>query len=106
MSAAQDRPAAQDFHADCANCFALCCVVPAFAASADLAIDKPAGQAGHNLQQDFRCGIHTRLRPSGSPAAPVATVSGLVRRFPRSPTPGRTGARLRNPPGRCSRSFR
>jgi uncharacterized protein YjbI with pentapeptide repeats len=51
--------------ADCAKCFGLCCVVPAFAASADFAIDKPAGQACGNLQSDFRCGIHTRLRPSG-----------------------------------------
>jgi uncharacterized protein YjbI with pentapeptide repeats len=52
-------------HADCENCFALCCVVPAFSASADFAIDKPAGQACPNLQPDFRCGIHTRLRPEG-----------------------------------------
>ncbi|WP_331766977.1 pentapeptide repeat-containing protein [Embleya sp. NBC_00896] len=51
---------------DCANCFALCCVAPAFAASSDFAIDKPAGKACPNLRQaDFGCGIHTRLRPSG-----------------------------------------
>jgi hypothetical protein len=55
----------RDLQADCSNCFALCCVVPAFAASADFAIDKPAGQPCPNLQPDFRCGIHTRLRPSG-----------------------------------------
>jgi pentapeptide repeat protein len=53
--------------ADCANCFALCCVVPAFAASADFAIDKPAGQPCPNLQSDSRCGIHSRLRASGFP---------------------------------------
>jgi uncharacterized protein YjbI with pentapeptide repeats len=51
--------------ADCANCFALCCVAPAFAASADFAIDKPAGQPCRNLLADSRCGIHSRLRPSG-----------------------------------------
>jgi uncharacterized protein YjbI with pentapeptide repeats len=51
--------------ADCESCFALCCVAPAFAASADFAIDKPAGRACPNLHQDFRCGIHTRLRQSG-----------------------------------------
>ena len=50
---------------DCGNCFGLCCVVPAFAASADFAIDKPAGQPCPNLQADFRCGIHDRLRQSG-----------------------------------------
>ncbi|MEU3465369.1 pentapeptide repeat-containing protein [Streptomyces sp. NPDC006733] len=51
--------------ADCGNCFALCCVVPAFSASVDFAIDKSAGQACPNLQQDSRCGIHTRLRDKG-----------------------------------------
>lgn len=54
-----------NLRADCESCFALCCVVPAFAASADFAIDKPAGQACPNLQPDFRCGIHARLRPEG-----------------------------------------
>ena len=51
--------------ADCQACFALCCVVPAFSASADFAIDKPAGQACPNLRQDFGCGIHARLREQG-----------------------------------------
>jgi len=51
--------------ADCARCFGLCCVAPAFAASADFAIDKPAGQACPNLRGDFRCGIHADLRRHG-----------------------------------------
>ncbi len=51
--------------ADCANCFALCCVAPAFSASADFAINKNAGQACPNLQGNFRCGIHTHLRQQG-----------------------------------------
>jgi uncharacterized protein YjbI with pentapeptide repeats len=51
--------------ADCANCFGLCCVVPAFAASSDFALDKPAGTPCPNLRTDFRCGIHTRLRQTG-----------------------------------------
>jgi uncharacterized protein YjbI with pentapeptide repeats len=51
--------------ADCEKCFALCCVVPAFFASADFAIDKPAGQPCPNLQADFRCGIHADLRARG-----------------------------------------
>jgi hypothetical protein len=42
-------------------------VVPAFAVSADFAIDKPAGRPCPNLQPDFGCGIHDRLRPSGFP---------------------------------------
>ncbi len=62
------RPAApdpdgrrRDLRADCERCFGLCCVAPAFSASADFAIDKPAGQACPNLQAAFRCGIHQRL---------------------------------------------
>jgi uncharacterized protein YjbI with pentapeptide repeats len=57
--------------ADCEKCFGLCCVAPAFSASADFAIDKPAGHACPNLAADFRCGIHDRLRPSGFPGCTV-----------------------------------
>jgi uncharacterized protein YjbI with pentapeptide repeats len=53
--------------ADCARCAGLCCVAPAFSASADFAIDKAAGQACPNLRPDFRCGIHARLRQRGFP---------------------------------------
>jgi uncharacterized protein YjbI with pentapeptide repeats len=49
----------------------LCCVVPAFSASADFAIDKAAGTPCPNLQQDFGCGIHARLRESGFPGCTV-----------------------------------
>ena len=48
--------------ADCTRCAGLCCVAPAFAASADFAIDKPAGHACPNLRDDDRCGIHAQLR--------------------------------------------
>lgn len=51
--------------ADCASCFALCCVVPAFSASVDFAIDKNARQPCPNLRADSRCGIHARLRQDG-----------------------------------------
>jgi hypothetical protein len=57
--------------ADCANCVGLCCVAPAFAASADFAIDKPAGVACPNLHRDDRCGIHDRLRDRGFPGCVV-----------------------------------
>lgn len=55
----------RELRADCGRCFALCCVAPAFAASADFAIDKRAGQPCPNLRTDSRCGIHSRLRDSG-----------------------------------------
>jgi uncharacterized protein YjbI with pentapeptide repeats len=60
-----------DLRADCARCFGLCCVAPAFAASADFAIDKPAGRPCPNLQSDFRCGIHASLRQRGFPGCAV-----------------------------------
>lgn len=52
-------------HADCANCFGLCCVALPFSASADFAIDKAAGEPCRNLRADFRCDIHARLRQEG-----------------------------------------
>lgn len=51
--------------ADCGRCAALCCVAPAFRASADFAIDKAAGVACPNLRGDRRCGIHAHLRERG-----------------------------------------
>jgi hypothetical protein len=52
---------------DCGRCFALCCVAPAFAISADFAIRKKAGQPCPHLQEDFRCAIHAHLRERGFP---------------------------------------
>jgi len=57
--------------ADCERCCGLCCVAPAFSASADFAIDKGAGQACPNLQSDFRCSIHDHLRHQGFPGCTV-----------------------------------
>lgn len=57
--------------ADCSRCAGLCCVAPAFAASADFAIDKPAGVPCPNLRENFRCGIHADLRERGFPGCEV-----------------------------------
>ncbi|GAA0428610.1 hypothetical protein Acor_71190 [Acrocarpospora corrugata] len=46
-------------------------MAPAFAASADFALDKPAGRPCVNLKQDFRCGVHTELRERGFPGCTV-----------------------------------
>jgi uncharacterized protein YjbI with pentapeptide repeats len=60
------RPAPGDpLTGDCARCFGLCCVALPFAASADFAADKRAGEPCRNLRADFGCGIHDRLRDSG-----------------------------------------
>ena len=66
--------------ADCASCFGLCCVVPAFVASADFAITKPAGHACPHLQQDFHCGVHSELRPLGFPGCTVYDCFGAGQR--------------------------
>ncbi|MEU7529795.1 pentapeptide repeat-containing protein [Saccharothrix sp. NPDC042600] len=60
-----------ELRADCERCFGLCCVVPAFAKSADFAIDKPARTPCRNLGTDFRCGIHDSLRQRGFPGCTV-----------------------------------
>ncbi|MFI6326980.1 pentapeptide repeat-containing protein [Micromonospora chersina] len=60
-----------ELRADCARCFGICCVAPAFAASADFALDKPAGQPCPNLRPDSRCGIHRDLRQRGFPGCTV-----------------------------------
>jgi len=52
--------------ADCARCFALCCVAPTFARSADFAFDKPAGEPCRHLG-GFACTVHDRLRDLGMP---------------------------------------
>ncbi|NML52773.1 pentapeptide repeat-containing protein [Streptomyces sp. R302] len=65
---------------DCAQCFGLCCVALPFAKSADFAVDKSAGDPCRNLQDDFRCGIHTRLRPSGFQGCTVYDCFGAGQR--------------------------
>ena len=75
---AESSPAPCDprpsLRADCARCFALCCVVPAFNRSAEFALDKPAHQPCPHLAtptgqpsagDDFGCTIHAELRPRG-----------------------------------------
>ncbi|MEU2663593.1 pentapeptide repeat-containing protein [Micromonospora sp. NBC_01740] len=71
---------ADGLRGDCARCFGLCCVAPAFAASADFAIDKPAGQPCPNLRADSRCGIHADLRDRGFPGCTVFDCFGAGQR--------------------------
>ncbi|WP_432062524.1 pentapeptide repeat-containing protein [Streptomyces sp. S1] len=65
---------------DCASCFGLCCVALPFARSADFAVDKSSGEPCRNLREDFRCGIHTRLRPSGFQGCTVYDCFGAGQR--------------------------
>jgi uncharacterized protein YjbI with pentapeptide repeats len=77
--AGPDPESAAPRSADCSRCLALCCVGPAFAASADFAIDKPAGTPCPHLRRtrgsssaslrlpDHACGIHAHLHERGFP---------------------------------------
>jgi uncharacterized protein YjbI with pentapeptide repeats len=58
-------PNRETLRPDRSNCFALCCTALGFSRSADFATDKPAGSPCENLDQDFSCTIHNRLRPRG-----------------------------------------
>ncbi|SFF45597.1 pentapeptide repeat-containing protein [Blastococcus tunisiensis] len=76
--------------ADCSRCAGLCCVAPSFAASADFAIDKPAGVPCPNLADDFRCGIHPQLRERGFPGCTVFDCFGAGQRITQETFGGRS----------------
>ena len=88
----------QRLHADCSACAGLCCVAPAFAKSADFAITKPAGKACPNLRDDFRCGIHSRLRESGFPGCVVFDCFGAGQQVTQVTFSGRSGRNWRDEP--------
>ncbi|MBO1335521.1 pentapeptide repeat-containing protein [Streptomyces sp. VRA16 Mangrove soil] len=69
--AAPATPPRPELLADCGSCFGLCCVALPFAKSHDFAANKNAGTPCRNLQEDFRCGIHARLRDEGYPGCTV-----------------------------------
>ncbi|MER5632813.1 pentapeptide repeat-containing protein [Streptomyces nitrosporeus] len=82
-------PRRADLRADCANCFGLCCVALTLTASADFALDKEAGTPCPNLDEDFRCGIHTRLRPEGFSGCTVYDCFGAGQKVSRQTYGGR-----------------
>ncbi|MEV4629453.1 pentapeptide repeat-containing protein [Micromonospora sp. NPDC049523] len=100
----RDAPggAGAELRADCTRCFGLCCVAPAFAASADFAIDKDAGQACPNLRQDFRCGIHPELRQQGFSGCTVFDCFGAGQRVAQVTFGGRD---WRQAPGTAKQMF-
>jgi uncharacterized protein YjbI with pentapeptide repeats len=73
--------AVRELRADCTRCTGLCCVAPAFARSADFALDKPAGHACPHLQGDFRCGVHARLPELGFGGCTVYDCFGAGQRL-------------------------
>ncbi|HEU5352979.1 MAG TPA: pentapeptide repeat-containing protein [Actinocrinis sp.] len=79
----EDDRARLELRADCANCFALCCVALNLTKSADFAIDKPAGRPCVNLLDDDRCGIHAHLRERGFPGCTVFDCFGAGQKVSR-----------------------
>ncbi|MFJ1724698.1 pentapeptide repeat-containing protein [Streptomyces sp. NPDC088244] len=78
-----DRSDRAVLRADCASCFGLCCVALTLTRSADFAIDKDAGEPCGNLQEDFRCGIHTELRTRRFPGCTVYDCFGAGQKVSR-----------------------
>ncbi|GAA2092537.1 pentapeptide repeat-containing protein [Streptomyces albiaxialis] len=75
--------------ADCAQCFGLCCVALPFAASADFPVSKRGGEPCVNLREDFRCGIHARLREEGYQGCTVYDCFGAGQRVSQETFGGR-----------------
>ncbi|MFG1815039.1 pentapeptide repeat-containing protein [Kribbella sp. NPDC049174] len=83
-----------DLRADCGSCFGLCCVALTFSKSADFAIDKAAGEPCPNLDDSFRCSIHSKLRPAGFQGCTVYDCFGAGQEISR-----RAGRSWREQPG-------
>ncbi len=79
----------RELRADCASCAGLCCVVLPFAASADFAVDKAAGEPCRHLGADSRCGIHARLRAEGFRGCTVFDCFGAGQKVSRETFGGR-----------------
>ena len=92
----------RDLRANCDRCAGLCCVAPAFSASADFAIDKAAGHACPNLEPDFRCAIHASLRDRGFPGCVAYDCFGAGQRVTQE---GFGGADWRAGPGTADLMF-
>jgi uncharacterized protein YjbI with pentapeptide repeats len=82
-------PTPASLRADCSACLAICCVAPAFTASADFALDKPAGRPCPNLGHDLRCTIHAELRPRGFAGCDVYDCFGAGQRISQATFAGR-----------------
>jgi hypothetical protein len=65
-------------------------VATSFAKSADFAIDRAAGRPCPNLQPNFGCGIHDRLRERGFPGCVAFDCFGAGQRITQSTFGGRT----------------
>jgi uncharacterized protein YjbI with pentapeptide repeats len=95
-------PPEERLRADCSRCAGLCCVAPAFSASSDFAITKPAGTPCPNLGADFGCTIHAQLRPRGFPGCTVFDCFGAGQKVVQGTFDGRN---WRDTPAIASQMF-
>ncbi|WP_326846278.1 pentapeptide repeat-containing protein [Streptomyces kaniharaensis] len=91
-----------ELRSDCTSCFGLCCVALPFAAGADFAVEKAAGTPCRNLQTDFTCGIHERLRDKGFQGCTVYDCFGAGQRVSQVVYGGRS---WRDEPGSARQMF-
>lgn len=91
-----------ELRADCGRCVGLCCVALPFAASADFAFDKAAGDACPNLAPDFGCSIHARLREEGFPGCVAYDCFGAGQHLTQATFAGQD---WRQSPGVATRMF-
>lgn len=61
----RDKKLYEGLKIDCEKCFGFCCVALYFSASEGFPNDKDAGKPCINLQKDFSCSIHKKLREAG-----------------------------------------
>ncbi|WP_255638028.1 pentapeptide repeat-containing protein [Amycolatopsis sp. DSM 110486] len=88
--------------ADCGSCFGLCCVALTFTRSADFAMDKAAGEPCVNLEPEFGCGIHDRLRDKGFSGCTVYDCFGAGQKISQITFAGRD---WRGEPGGAKQMF-
>ena len=77
-------------------------MAPPFAASADFALDKPAGVPCPHLRLDFACGSHDRLRDRGFPGCAAFDCFGAGQHVTQVSFEGRT---WRSEPGLAPAMF-
>ncbi len=91
-----------ELKADCSKCFGLCCTALHLIASSDFAINKPAGTPCPNLQEDFRCQIHSRLRQTGFKGCTVFDCLGAGQMIAQKTFGGQS---WRNSPAQADKMF-
>lgn len=88
--------------ASCEDCFGLCCTALPFSASADFAATKQAGTPCGHLREDYRCGVHGKLREIGYRGCTVYDCFGAGQRISAETYKGRS---WRDEPGLAGDMF-